>query len=338
MKLDKILFVGLGGAGQRHLRIFNEKLGDATRYLAYRRTNKTPLLNPDFTVDSSQELTDKFDIKVSNDYDSLLAESPDLVVISTPTSMHIDAIKKAVENGANVLVEKPFSHSLIECEEVFNVAKEKNLRVLTSYQRRYNPPFSKIKEYIEKNTDKVITAHFNTFSHVPDWHKYEDFKELYACRKDLGGGVLLTEIHEIDLCCWFFGLPEYVYCVGGNKSYEKLDIEDTITMVLSYKNFSISFSMSFMAKACERNFTIKTYDGEVHWTENGNKLVIKENESLSEEEFSSFNMNNMFENQAEYIINSENEYLEEDAELALNSLKVVEAAKKSMMSLQRERV
>ena len=56
--MDRILFVGLGGAGQRHLRIFRSLLPN-TDFYAFRRNKKTPLLNSDFTVDI-------FDFKICN--------------------------------------------------------------------------------------------------------------------------------------------------------------------------------------------------------------------------------------------------------------------------------
>lgn len=322
MKIDKILFIGLGGAGQRHLRIFHALHNDRVQYTGYRQTNKTPLLNSDFTVNPNQEITDLYPIQISGNLDELLSKKPDLTVISTPTSQHFELVMKAVRNKSHVLVEKPFSHQLSGAEEAFSIAQQNNLRLFTSFQRRFNPPFQKIKELLVNNNTKVFSAHFNVFSHVPDWHKYENFKELYAVKKELGGGVLLTEIHEIDLCCWFFGLPQAVYCSGGNLSYEKLDVEDTASMILHYPNFNVTFSMSFMAKATERNFSIKTFDGEIKWDE--------------KQSSGDFTMNDMFKEQARSISEASSSFSKDDEFNAIASLKVVDAAKKSMLSGKKE--
>ena len=39
----------------------------------------------------------------------------------------------------------------------------------------------------------------NVGSFVPHWHKYEDFRDLYACKNSLGGGIIYTECHELDI-------------------------------------------------------------------------------------------------------------------------------------------
>ena len=60
-------------------------------------------------------------------------------------------------------------------------------------------------------------------SYVPEWHKYENHKELYACNKDLGGEVILTECHEIDILSNIFGEPLDIEIKKPNKKL-KLDV------------------------------------------------------------------------------------------------------------------
>jgi predicted dehydrogenase len=336
MKTDKLLFVGLGGAGQRHLRIFHQLKGSAAQYFGYRQTGKTPTLNSDFSVNPQKSLEDLYQLKLLGTLEAALSQKPDLVVISNPTSMHFEVAKKAIEAGCHVLVEKPLSHELNGTSELLELAAQKKLRLLTSFQRRFNPAFVQIKKHLETHQSKIMSAHFNIFSHVPDWHKYEDFKDLYACQKKLGGGVLLTEIHEIDLCCWFFGLPEAVYCTGGNFSEHQMDVEDTISMILHYPHFHLSFSMSFMNKSTERNFFIKTQSGEIKWSEQNNHLSINEPTNVINQSYSDFTMNHFFEAQAKALIADTIPEIQTDAFNALSSLQVVDAAKKSMASGKKE--
>ena len=86
----KILFIGLGGAGQRHLRIFHEKFGANSRYLAYRSTRHTPVLNADFSVNAEAILKDLYGVEDFPQLSDAFAEKPDLCVISTPSSLHMD--------------------------------------------------------------------------------------------------------------------------------------------------------------------------------------------------------------------------------------------------------
>ncbi len=334
MKVNKIFFVGLGGAGQRHLRIFKQLLPPKTEFSAYRSIKKTPLLNSDFSINKSVTIEEVYNIKYFDSLEEGLDNKPDVIVISTPTSLHYDIAMKAALRDINIFIEKPFSHNLAGFEDFKEIVLKNNLYFFVSFQRRFHTYLRKIKENISNNElGKIITAVFNVCTYVPAWHPYEDFRDLYAGRKDLGGGVLLTEIHEIDLCYWYFGLPEYVYCDGGNYSDVKLDIEDTAHVTLKYKGFAVQVNLCFMQKHNRRDLYIAGTKGYTEWNMDGNRLIInnyknRDKEILSDPEYSN---DSMFFSQAAYFLNdldrSDNKtYLE----IARASLSIIESAKESM--------
>jgi predicted dehydrogenase len=68
--------------------------------------------------------------------------------------------------------------------------------------------------------------------YLPNWHPYEDYRIMYAARADLGGGVVLTQIHEFDFLYSIFGTPSRVYAVGGHWSDLEVDVEDTASTLM----------------------------------------------------------------------------------------------------------
>ena len=77
----------------------------------------------------------------------------------------------------------------------------------------------KIKELVEKRTlGKIISVQTECSSYLPDWHPYEDYRKGYAAREDLGGGAVLTQIHEIDYMYWFFQEVENIVSISGKFS------------------------------------------------------------------------------------------------------------------------
>ena len=82
---DLILFIGLGGAGQRHLRILRDIL-PKNDFIGFRRKFKTPLLNPDFSVNKETDISSKYSIKIYDDIEKIKKYKPKLAIISTPTS------------------------------------------------------------------------------------------------------------------------------------------------------------------------------------------------------------------------------------------------------------
>ena len=49
--------------------------------------------------------------------------------------------------------------------------------------------------------------------------------------------LLETEIHELDLCNWYFGLPDFVNCIGGKYSNTDIDVEDTANILIRFMKF-----------------------------------------------------------------------------------------------------
>ena len=109
MQINKILFLGLGGAGQRHLRIFRSLLDNSVEFSAYRKTNKTPTLNSDFTVNDEVDISEKYSLKLFDSFEESLKNKPDLIVISTPSSLHYVEALKAAQNKIHLFVEKTCS-------------------------------------------------------------------------------------------------------------------------------------------------------------------------------------------------------------------------------------
>jgi predicted dehydrogenase len=304
MTPDRVLFVGLGGAGQRHLRILRARLPQA-RFTSFRRTGATPVLNPDFTVAAGKSLESEYGLIPVASLDAGLAEKPDLVVISTPSALHLDPMLAAARQGCGILVEKPWSHSLDGFDDFRRAVEASASPFRLSFQRRHHPLLKRVKDLLEQNRlGRVITARFEVGSYVPVWHGYEDWRNLYAVRPELGGGVLLTEIHEIDLAHWFFGTPQSVFCTGGNFGPEKLEVEDTAQLSLDYGGFSAQLSLCFMQKKPRRGLEISGTDGFLTWTQDGNRLTFTDYASGQVEEWAEPAMTNdsMFEAQADALL------------------------------------
>ena len=300
---ESVLFVGLGGAGQRHLRILRQRLPQA-RFSAFRRTASTPLLNADFSI-ASGDLAARYDLTLVSSLQDGLAERPDLVVISTPSSLHLEPMLAAAAQGAGILVEKPWSHRLDGFAAFRRAVESSPAPFRLSFQRRHHPFLRRVKELLASGRlGRIVSANFQVGSWVPSWHGYEDWRGLYAVRPELGGGVLLTEIHEIDLACWYFGLPKRVFATGGNFGPEKLVVEDTAQLTLDYDDFSAQISLCFMQKKPARRLEIAGTEGHLVWDAEGNRLVHTDYASGRREEASDPALPNdaMFEVQADTLL------------------------------------
>ncbi|MCU0641445.1 MAG: Gfo/Idh/MocA family oxidoreductase [Candidatus Margulisbacteria bacterium] len=337
MSFKKILFIGLGGAGQRHLRIFRQLLPASTLFSAYRHTGKTPLLNANFTVDDINTIEKNYNLQMFDSLKSAFAARPDLTVVSTPTAHHREPMMLAMEAGSGVLVEKPWAENLEGFSEFQAGILAKQLPFQISFQRRFHPQIARACSAVKTGLiGRPMAATFTVYSHVPSWHSYENWRDLYAVRPEQGGGVLLTEIHEIDLVNWFFGLPEAVFCSGGNRGAERLAVEDTVQMTLLYGGFSVQVTLCFMHKKTSRGFHIAGTDGDIVWDGEENRLAVAPFAAGSQEYVQvdpDFKNDDMFMAQAMRFLS---DWTLENTKNALaaaeGALAIVDAARRSLKS------
>ncbi len=311
-KNDSILFIGLGGAGQRHLRILRKLLPE-NNFFALRKRNSSPLLKPNFEVDHSLTIEDKYKIKSFYDENDLKKIRPKITIISTPTILHTKYSLFAKELGSNVFVEKPGISSKEDVDLLEKNFSNSNLSFMVGFQRSYHPILNRVIEEIAKdNTNEKYTCYLRLSSFVPDWHPYEDFKNLYACQKNLGGGVMLTECHEIDIVNKIFGNPLDIDKKLYKSNQYKLNVFDSAKIKAIYKRCDLISDISFMRKPNERIINIVNKNGNIQYFMdfNNHQLLIKKDNKETKLNYE-FNNDYLFELQAKKLILLENNNLSE---------------------------
>ncbi len=265
----KILFVGLGSIGQRHLQNIkklqkkkiikdNIQLFGLIRDVDVHRVIKE---GKRFEV---KNIAEYYNIKTTKSLKEAKKIKSDIVFIANPSIFHIKTALEFGKEGSNLFIEKPLGNSLDKLDELQKVIKRKKLISMVGYQTRFDPLIKSVKQIIEKNFKKIITASFEWNTFLPSHHKYEDYSKGYAARKDLGGGAVLGLIHEIDLIYYLFGLPKKLLAVGGKLSDFKMDIEDTVMSILEYKIdqklISVYLNLSYAQTKEVRKFKIQFTD------------------------------------------------------------------------------
>ena len=122
------------------------------------------------------------------------------------------------------------------CYKLKQSIKTKKLITLIGCHLRFHPCIIKIKEIIEKKKiGKVLAVQAQNSSYLPDWHPYENYKESYAAKKELGGGVVLTSIHELDYLYWLFGKINDVFSISDKSGDLELSCDDMSSSLLKFK-------------------------------------------------------------------------------------------------------
>ena len=226
----KFLVVGLGGIGQRHVRNLRTLLGTEADIAAYRVRRDSPTLDDRLQVEAGADVEAKYGVRAVTDLDAALGDRPDAVLVCNPTSLHMEVALKAAEAGCGLFIEKPLSHDKVRVAELVSLVEARDLVALMGYQMRFHPCLMRLRELLAENAvGRIVAVRAEVGEYLPGWHTYEDYRQMYASRADLGGGVVLSQIHELDYVYWLFGFPRRVFALGGHLSGLEIDVEDMVS-------------------------------------------------------------------------------------------------------------
>jgi predicted dehydrogenase len=253
----RILIAGLGAIGQRHARNLRAVCGDGLELLAYRRRRLSHVITEGLQRDDSRDVESALGVRAFDDLDAALDERPDVAVICTPSSQHLDIAQRAADAGCHLFIEKPVSHQLDGLDRLQHTVDAKRLVALVGCQWRFHPEVRRVREALASGSHgRPLGADFEYQEYLPDWHPYEDYRTSYAARADLGGGVVLTQIHDYDMAWWLLGAPATVTATGGHVSDLQIDVEDTVDATLEGAACPVRVRQTFAAKPPHRGFAI----------------------------------------------------------------------------------
>jgi predicted dehydrogenase len=218
----KYLIAGFGSIGRRH---FHNLLTLGERDILIYHTHHSTL--------PEDELAG---YRVETDLRAALAYKPDAVIISNPTALHLDVAIPAAQCGCHLLIEKPISHSMARLDELKQAIDLNHNRVLVGFQFRFHPGLQQLKKLLDEGAiGEPLSACAHWGEYLPGWHPWEDYKQGYAARPELGGGVVLTLSHPLDYLRWLLGEVESLSAFTSHLGLN-MPVEDTAEITLRFEN------------------------------------------------------------------------------------------------------
>lgn len=230
------LILGLGSIGQRHARNLRQ-LG-ARRILAVR------------TGLGMRPVPDELGIEAYADLNSALAQKPDVALVCNPTNLHRQSAQQLIDAGLDVLVEKPISNTLAGVEELVASAARHKRILGVAYPLRNYPYVRKVRDWLgEGRLGAVRYARAAVGQYPPAWTPQYDYRQSYAVRRELGGGAVLTFIHEIDMLLYLLGMPDAVTARTRHVSNIETDADDLAEIILEYPSGVGSVHIDYVQKS-----------------------------------------------------------------------------------------
>ncbi len=176
------------------------------------------------------------------DYKQMVAEHPDLelVAIATSSGAHAEIALYCIDNGINVIIEKPMAMNMADAEEIIRRSEAKRVKVCACHQNRFNVAVQKTRKALEE-------GRFGKLSHGSihvRWNRNKDYAAQAPWRGTGAedGGCLMNQcIHGIDLLrCMMGNEVESVYGVTRQQFHHYLEAEDLGMAVIKFKNGAIA--------------------------------------------------------------------------------------------------
>ncbi|MCC7194307.1 MAG: Gfo/Idh/MocA family oxidoreductase [Gemmatimonadaceae bacterium] len=252
----RILVVGLGAIGQRHARNI-QALRPGVELHAFRQRRLSHVVTDALLRDDLRDVEADLGVIPHETLGAALAARPDAVVICNPSALHLGVAIEAAEAGCHLFIEKPVSHTADGLHRLQRVVARKRLIVAMGCQWRFHPCVVRLQELLARHAlgaPRKTEIHYAEY--LPDWHPYEDYRTSYAARSEMGGGVVLTQIHDYDLAWWLFGPVRSVSASGGKLSDLEVDVEDTVQADLETTTGSVLICQSMATRPSRRSIRV----------------------------------------------------------------------------------
>jgi predicted dehydrogenase len=251
----RVFVVGCGSIAQRHI--------DNLQGLGIKNIEA-------FDIQPSRryEVASRFGVSTVESMEEGWLSNPQIALIATPTSSHIPIALEAAKHDCHIFVEKPLGDTTKGISNLISEVKERNLITLVGCNMRFHPGLIQVKKILEEGIIgrmHVIRAQAGQW--LPDWHPWEDYRKGYSANKELGGGVLLDQIHELDYAQWLVGSRvQQVACFVDKMSSLDIDTEDTAAILVRFNNGIVGeIHVDYIQRVHSRSCHIIGENGTIVW-------------------------------------------------------------------------
>ena len=251
----------------------------------------------------SSKYAETFD-NISNlySYDEIIKDSFDFIIISNPTSEHRQSIEALYSQNIPLFIEKPLYHSLAIEDLVAKIDRNKIITYIAC-NLRFLDSICYVNKYIKDKREKINEVNVYCGSYLPDWRKNCDYRNNYSAIPELGGGVHIDLIHELDYLYWMFGNPQKSHRIFSSKSSLEIKANDYANYCLEYPSFNASVVLNYFRRDAKRTMEI-VFEDETLLVNLLTNSVHRDNKVIYE---SSQRITDTYKKQMEYFIHCVNE-------------------------------
>jgi predicted dehydrogenase len=250
----RVLIIGLGSAGRRHLANLRVVAPDAEVAVWHQQAQ------PGTAVPSDRECH-------LYSLEEALGFQPDAALVCSPSSLHVDNALPFAQTGVHLLVEKPLAHQSVGVEELLKTCRSHESVLLVGYNLRFEASLVALRNaLVEGRIGRPLHLRAEVGQYLPDWRGGTDYRQGVTAQSALGGGALLELSHELDYARWLMGEAEEVSAFTARLGDLDIDVEDTAEVSLRYSSGALgSVHLDMIRRTPLRYCSILGSDGSLTW-------------------------------------------------------------------------
>jgi len=239
----RVLVVGAGSIGERHIRCF---LATGRCEVSFVEINEA----------LRQAIEARYAVRGFANLEGGLKERPRIAVIAAPAHLHVEMATKLVEASIHLLIEKPLATSEVGAEQLISLVHKKSIAVGVAYVYRSHPVLSDMRSAILDGTfgppvQIVVVAgqHFPTYRPA--------YREIYYRDRVTGGGAIQDALtHLINAGEWLVGPVTRLVADAAHQVLPGVEVEDTAHVLTRHGRVLGSYSLNQHQTPNETSITV----------------------------------------------------------------------------------
>ncbi len=162
------------------------------------------------------------DCPLFDSFDKMIREArPDLLIVTTKDSTHHEFIIRGLEQGCDVLTEKPLTTDAPKCQAILDAERKSGKNLIVGFNYRWSPYSTKIKELLAANSiGKITSVDFHWYLNT--YHGASYFRRWHGQMASSGSLWVHKATHHFDLLNWWIDSePAEVFAYGDLEFYGK---------------------------------------------------------------------------------------------------------------------
>ena len=237
----KIAFIGLGSIARKHI-------------AALKQIDNNAIIH---AVRHQKGSSEKDGIK-NIAFSDLKNINLDAIIITNPSVFHAQNIIDLVDLGVPLMVEKPICVSNDQWSKLNELSTRNTPLIYTACNLRFHPLIKFLKDYLKRKKPTIYEVSAYCGSYLPLWRENVNYADLYSAKSNMGGGVHLDLIHEIDYLNFLFGQPRNTEKFYAKRSNLKIDSIDYAHYHLDFNDFSAAITLNYFRRDSKRTLEIVT--------------------------------------------------------------------------------